>query len=76
MVAGEDGVGQVVEALTATLAFVTLAVGLGLIPPVLDDRGGGAMGAGHAVGPPHVADGLVAPGVVDEVLDVHHGQRL
>jgi hypothetical protein len=40
VVAGEDGVGQVVEALTAALALVTLAVEFGVIPAVLDDRAG------------------------------------
>ena len=44
MVAGEDGIGQGVEALTTTLAFVTLAMRLGLIHPVLDDQVRGAMG--------------------------------
>src|ERR1700719_670889 len=70
--AGEDGVAEVVEALTAALALVALAVRLGLIPAILDDRGGGTMRAGDPVRPPHVPDGLVALGVVEEVLDVHH----
>ena len=72
VVAGEDGVGQVVEPLVAALALVALAMGLGVIPAVLDDRLGGASGAGHAVGPSHLPDRLVALGVVEEVLDVHH----
>jgi len=70
--AGEDGVGQVVEALAAAPALVALAVRLGVIPAVLDDRIRGAAGAGHAVGPAHVPDRLVALGVVEKVLDIHH----
>ena len=51
---------------------VALAVGLGLILAVLDDRLGRAVGAGDQVGPPHLPDGLEALGVVDEVADVDH----
>src|SRR3954466_1624634 len=69
--AGEDGAGQVAEASAADPAFVALTLGLGVIPAVLDDRGRGAMRAGHAVGPAHVPDRLVALGVVEEVMDVH-----
>lgn len=50
----------------------TLAVGLGVVAPVPEDRGRTARGAGDAVRPPHVADGLEALGVVEEVLDVDH----
>src|SRR6476620_7884625 len=72
MMAGEDGGGQIVEAPATALALVPLAVGLGVVAAVLDDRGRAARGTGDAVGPPHVTDGLEAPGVVEEVLDVHH----
>jgi hypothetical protein len=73
--AGEDGVGQVVEALTTALALIALAVRLGVIPTVLDDRIRGALRAGHAVGPSHLPDRVVALGVVEEVLNVHHRSR-
>jgi hypothetical protein len=72
VMAGEDGVGEVIEALAAALAFVALAMGFGVIPAVLEDRTRGASGTGHAVGPAQRPDGLVALGVVEEVLDVHH----
>src|SRR4051812_29932242 len=72
MMAGEDGVGQVVEALAAAPALVPLAMGFGVIPAVLDDRMRKALRTGHAVGPTHLPDRLVAPGVVEEVLEVHH----
>ena len=70
--AGEDGVGQVIEAAAATLALVALTVRLGIVATVLDDRGRGAMGAGHDVRPAHVPDRPIALGVVEEVLDVYH----
>jgi hypothetical protein len=70
--AGKDGVGEVVEAVTTPLAFLTLTVRLGVIPAVLDDRGRGAMGAGDALWPAHVPDGLVALGVVEKILDIDH----
>jgi len=38
VVAGEDGPGQVVEPPATALALVPLAVGLGLVAAVLDDR--------------------------------------
>ena len=72
MVAGEDGIGQVVEALTTTFTFVTLTMNLGLIHSVLDYRIRGAMRADHALRPSQVPDGLIASGVVDEILNVHH----
>jgi hypothetical protein len=71
-VVGEDGAGEVVEPLPTSAALVALAVGLGVVSAVLDDRGGRTPGASHAVGPTHGPDRLVALGVVDEVLDVHH----
>src|SRR5262249_39327766 len=70
--AGEDGVGQVVEPLAATAALVPLAVGLGVVATGLDGRGRTARGTDDAVGPPHVADGLEALGIVEDVLNVHH----
>jgi hypothetical protein len=72
MVPGEDGVGEVVEALEASLALIALTVRLGVISSVLDGRGRGATGTSHAVRPPHIPDGLVALGVVEEVLDIYH----
>ena len=73
---GEDGVGQVIEAFAAVLALVSLAVGLGVVATILDDRSGTAGRTGDAVGPTHVADGLETLGIVEEILDVHHGGRL
>ena len=72
MMSREDGIGQIVEALVTTFAFVTLTVGLSVIATVLDDRVRAAMRTDYAVRPSHIPDGLVALGVVDEVLNIYH----
>ena len=72
MEAGEDRLGPVVEALTAVPILVALRVGLGVIPADLDDQVGGAPGARHAVRSADLPDRLIARGVVEEILDVHH----
>jgi hypothetical protein len=74
MVPGQDRVGQVVEPLAAALALVALGLALGVVVAVLGDLGTTASGASHAVGPAHRADGLEAPDVADEGLDVDHRQ--
>jgi hypothetical protein len=71
MMAGEDGVGEVVEATVTAPALIALAMWLGVIPAIPDDRIRGALRAGDAVGLTHLPDRLVALGVVEEVLDVH-----
>ena len=72
MMAGEDGSSEVVKPPLTSVAEVSLPVRLGVITAVLDDGLGRAMGAYDAVGPSHIADGLEALGVVDEVADVDH----
>src|SRR4051812_34235336 len=74
MVAGEEGVGQVVEAAAAGPALGALPLRLGLIPALLDDRVRVAMRAVDAIRPAEVADHLVALGVVGDPQDVdEHG---
>ena len=70
MMSGEAGAAQVVKPLAAVPALVTLAIGLGVVPTVLDDRIRGAVRTDHTLRPSHLPDGLVAFGVVEEVLDV------
>jgi hypothetical protein len=72
VVACEDGPCEVVKPPLTSVAVVALAMRLGVITPVLDDRLGRAVGADDPVGPAHLPDGLVAPGVVDEIPDVDH----
>ena len=68
----ENGSGEVVESLLTVVAEVSLAIGLGVITAVFDNGLGRAMWAFDAIGPTHIANGLEALGVVDEVLDVDH----
>ena len=72
VMAGEDRAGQVVEPATAAVTEVTLPMGFGVIPAVLDDREGRTVRASHTVGPAHRANGFIALGVVDKIPDVHH----
>jgi hypothetical protein len=73
VMAGEDRPGQVIEVLLTGLTLIPLPLGLGRIVALLGDGRGVAMGAGDALRPAQVPDGLVALVVVDEVLDVDHG---
>jgi hypothetical protein len=57
------------------MALVALPVGLGVVPTLLGDGGGAALGASHPLRPPHRPDGLEAFGVVDEGLDVEDHRR-
>jgi hypothetical protein len=70
VVPGEDRPGQVIEASATGRALVLLPRRLGLVVPLFGDLGGGALRTGHPVGPAHLADGLEALDVVDEVQDV------
>jgi hypothetical protein len=72
MMTGKDRPGEVVELPLAALAVIALPRRLGLVATLFSDLGRGAVGAGHAVGPTEVPDGLEALGVVDEVMDVEH----
>ena len=76
MVPVEDRIGQVIGATAAGPALVALPVRLGLIPPLLDHTGRGAVGTANAIGPAEVADHLVALGVVGDPQDIdEHGGR-
>ena len=70
VMAGEDGIGQVVEPLATAMAVVSLALGLGVVRSVLGDLVGATLDAPHAVGPAHLPERVEALGVVDENLNV------
>jgi hypothetical protein len=72
VMAGEDGVGEVVEALATLATLVALAERLGVVSAVLDDRVGRASRASDAVGPADIPDGVETLGVVEEILDIDH----
>src|SRR4051794_31278122 len=54
------------------VALIALTLGLGVIPAVLGDLDGATLGATYTVRPAHRPDGLEAPGVLDEGLEVDH----
>ena len=72
----EDGPGLVIEASRTGPTVLALTVGLGLVFAVLDDLLGIAMRAGDPVRPTEVSNGLEALGVVDEIGEIDHGERL
>ena len=73
VMASEDGVGEVIEAFATATTEVALAMRLCLILAILDDGLGRTMGTRNTVRPAEVSNGLIAPGVVDEVTKIDHG---
>ena len=72
MMTCEDGSSEIVKPFLATVAEVALAIGLSVVTAVLDNSIARAIRTNDDIRPSHVADGLEALGVVDEVLDVDH----
>jgi hypothetical protein len=72
MMTGENGIGEVIEALSTRMTFVSLPVQLRFVATILDDPVRGAMWTSDAVWPTHCSDGFEALGFVDEISDVHH----
>jgi hypothetical protein len=72
MMTGENGIGEVIEALSTAMTLISLSVRLGFVPTVFDDPVRRAMWARNAVGPAHRSDGLEALRFVDEIPDVYH----
>jgi hypothetical protein len=70
MMAGEDGVGQVIEARLTGRAAVTLALRLPAVMTMPCHLVTFAYWAAHALGPPQTPDRLEAPGVIDQELKV------
>ena len=72
MVTGENGVGEVIKALSTAMTLIPLSVWLGFVPAILDDLVRRAMRTGNTIGPAHGSDGLETLGFVDEISDVYH----
>ena len=70
MMAGKDGVGQIIKALVTVVTLVALTDGFSVIKATLDDVFGLTRGAGDAVWPASCADRLIAPHLIDQILDV------
>jgi hypothetical protein len=73
MMPSENRAGQIVKTLPAVLALVPTTLGLGIVSTLLGDLLGPALGTGHSVRPPHFADGSIAFGLIDQILEVYHG---
>jgi hypothetical protein len=72
VVASENGARQIVKALPAILALVPLALGVGIVTPLLGDALGRALGAGYPIRPAHFTDRGIALDVINQILDIQH----
>src|SRR3954470_24065259 len=78
MMSGEDGSRQVIEAMLACLAQVSLSAPLAVVVAVADDSSATAAGAGNAFRPYELANDFITLCFVEQVcqLDqVRHGSR-
>jgi hypothetical protein len=76
MMASENGAGQIVETLPAVLALVPTTLGLGIVSTLPGDALRTAFRAGYSLRPAYFTDLLVALGVIDQILDIHHGSSV
>src|SRR5215203_272935 len=70
MMAGENGIGEVIEAHLTGRAPVALPAPLPLVMAMSRHLGAPALRAPHALGPAQMPNRLKAPGIVDQALDV------
>jgi hypothetical protein len=75
MMTGENGIGEVIEALSTRMTLVSLPVWLGFVSTILDDPVRRAMRTSNTMGPAQGLDGLEALRFVDEIPDVYHDVR-
>jgi hypothetical protein len=72
--ASKNGVGQIIKALVTVVTLIALPGGFRVIAATLDDVCRLTRGARNAVGPAQLADGLITPHLIDQLLDIdlHH----
>jgi hypothetical protein len=70
---GQNGAGQIIEAVLALLAPIALTMPLGVIMAVASYGGAVTVGAADALGPPMLAHQLVAFRVINQQREVHQG---
>jgi hypothetical protein len=78
MVSGKNGSGQVIEAIFACLAQVSLPAPLAVVMPVANDFPTPAFGADEAFRPSELTNDFIALGVVEQIRQfdqVRHGSR-
>ena len=76
MMTRENSTGQIVETLPAVLALVPTTLELGIVSTLPGDLLRTAFRAGYSLGPSYFTDFLVALGVIDQILDIHHGSSI
>jgi hypothetical protein len=75
VVAGQYGAGQIIKTAFTTTASVALAMGLGVVKTPLDDLVRTTVWTREAIGPSQVAHRFKALGIIDEILDIDHGEN-
>src|SRR5262249_18176747 len=70
MMSRKDSVSQIIKALVTVVTLVALTGGFRVITATLDDVFGLTRGAGDAVWPASCADRLIAPHLIDQILNV------
>jgi hypothetical protein len=69
---GKDGIGEIINIAVAAFAMITLTITLALMKSTAFDLVRLAPDAADAFRPTHLADTLIALGVVDQVVDPEH----
>ena len=72
----ENRAGQIVETLPAVLALVPTTLRLGIVSALSGDALRTAFRAGYFPRPSYFTDFLVALGIIDQILDIHHGSSI
>jgi hypothetical protein len=70
MMAGKDGVGEIIKACVTVFAFIALTGEFGVIKAALDDLFRLTRRAVNTVWPAQVADGLITLNIIDQLLDI------
>jgi hypothetical protein len=71
MMAGKDGVGEIIKTCVAVGTLLALTGGFRVVKAALDDLLGLTRGARDAVGPAQLADGLITLHIIDQILDLN-----
>src|SRR5262249_22335228 len=74
MMSGKNRVGQIIEAFVTVVTLIALTSWFRVVKATLDDVLRLTRGARNAIRPAQLADGLIALGIINEILDVDlHG---
>src|SRR5262249_33102682 len=74
MMSGKNRVGQIIETFVTVVTLIALTSWFRVVKATLDDVLRRTRGARNAIRPAQLADGLIALGIINEILDVDlHG---